>query len=161
MVMNGAKFKHRGFESGVTSDAPFIGLRISALDCHMNCPGCHNQHLKTRPILESNTKAVLNMLEATINEGVILGGLEWTNQPTEMLNIIEDVTAAGHLVMLYTGLDRDHFKKVFPQLWGVPGVWVKYGTYDSARDGRYEETFDVHLASDNQHIEYLGGRQDE
>jgi pyruvate-formate lyase-activating enzyme len=102
MIIRYKMMEHERFE-----DAPFIGCLISAIDCHINCKNCFNQHLKTYPTLTKDSKSIIEEIKSNpFENGIILGGLEWTEQPEEMLDLIESALNENLKVILYTGLSE-------------------------------------------------------
>jgi len=144
--------RHKGIEMGVLSDAPFIGARICAIDCHYNCPGCFNQHLRTEKYI---TETAMTMIARIVNhglaEGIILGGLEWTEQSEEMLGLIKVAQYFKLKVMIYTHHTLNQFLDMFPDLQGQD-IYLKCGEYRKDVKGYVDKENDVILASDNQRI---------
>jgi organic radical activating enzyme len=144
--------RYKGIEHGITSDAPFIGSRICAIGCSKHCEGCFNQHLLNTPNKEEYTSIILNeVLEHKISQGIILGGLEWTEQPEEMMSLVSTAIAWGLQVMIYTHHSIDEFLDMFPSLRGHD-IYVKCGEYRQNEKGYLDEINDVRLASGNQKI---------
>lgn len=156
--MRAIKIRYLSIEHGNTSDAPFIGARISAIRCNLKCPGCFNTELNFAPLILSTVAEVLaEVQEHPINQGIILGGLEWTEQPGEMRALVIEAIKAGLKVMLYTGLTEQEFTKRFPDFYNIDGeVYIKFGRYVANAKG-YKSPFDVYLKSLNQHIVKLEG----
>lgn len=142
--------RHKGLEHTVYGEAPFLGARLCAIGCSRGCKGCHNGHLKNDDSL-IRTQEVQEIVEEVrsnfFNEGLVLGGLEWTEQPTEMQALINACKEAGLHVMLYTGMTEEQFIKEF----GVPdGIWVKYGSY--VPGGEPHRQYGVQLTNREQYI---------
>jgi hypothetical protein len=147
---------HRGIEHGITTDASFIGARISAVECTRGCTDCFNQYLKEMPIIQSPLDGILKaVVDHPLDIGIILGGLEWTERPFEMTQLIEEAVKRSLLVMLYTSMERDAFEQLFPNLTELP-IWVKFGAYDNTKKSYYDEVNDVTLAGENQYIIHYG-----
>lgn len=141
-------------------DAPFVGALISAVGCSINCAGCFNQHLKDGPTIESDVDTLIATVIANpFNEGVILGGLEWTDQPDEMMDVIGCAKEAGLHVMLYTGLTLDELLYRFPELKHRTGLYVKSGAFveEAADVTNIGGKFGVALASRNQQVNRMAG----
>jgi pyruvate-formate lyase-activating enzyme len=137
-------------------DSPFVGCLISAIDCKFNCKNCFNQPLKDLPTKEKDSVEIINEVKSNpFNKGIILGGLEWSNQPSEAINIAETAKNNGLITMLYTGRE---FNDVKIQL------LLKTGVFDYVKCGNYQEDLTtinhiecgVVLASSNQHIYKMG-----
>ena len=135
-----------------TEDAPFVGALISAVDCNFNCKECFNQHLKNNETLYSTEQEIMNMVKSNIfNHGIILAGLEWSNQPEEALALIKCALRNNLDVILYTGMNIDEFKIKYPKLI-VNGIYIKYGRFDLTQKTINHIEYGVTLASANQHI---------
>ena len=135
-----------------TEDAPFIGALISAIDCKFNCKNCFNQHLKNLPTQQMECKTIIDKIKSNpFNKGIILAGLEWSNQPNEAKALINCAIKNNLMVILYTGLDISEFKNKFSQLL-IKGIYIKYGNYDETQQNINHIEYGVSLASKNQHI---------
>lgn len=133
-------------------DAPFVGALISAIDCHIGCKGCFNQHLKNEPTIVLNSETIIKeVLKNPFNKGIILGGLEWTEQPEEMRELIHLALKNNLQVILYTGLNEDVFYKIFPDVCKL-NIYIKYGNYDENKREQQLSYFGVKMASSNQII---------
>lgn len=153
------QIRYLTLEHGITSDAPFIGARISAIRCGMLCPGCFNTELHSLPVKTARSKDIIaEVLAHPINEGIILGGLDWGSQSDEMHELVFKAIKSGLKVMIYTGLTYDDFFHRFPLMEDMcllGQVWLKSGRYIVDLPG-YKDKHDVYLASSNQAIDYIG-----
>ena len=140
--------RHKGIEHTVYGEAPFLAARICAIGCSRGCRGCHNEHLKNDvEIVKEDVKELVEQVKGNLfNQGIILGGLEWTEQVEEMQALIIACQVAGLEVMVYTGMTEEQFK----ELEVVGEFWVKYGSYQEG--SQPHEMFGVKLASSNQII---------
>lgn len=142
-----------------SEDAPFMGALISSVMCHLGCKGCFNQHLKELPTKEDMAKDIIATVKANpFNQGIILGGLEWSEQPREMKQLIECALSEKLQVALYTGLDEAHFKEIFPDVYKMP-IYIKFGKYDEEKQTKTNIQNGVKLATSNQYF-YKGGSND-
>jgi pyruvate-formate lyase-activating enzyme len=143
--------RYRGIIHERLEDAPFVGALIIAEGCSLNCKGCFNQHLKESPIYENTPKEIVEMVVSNpFNHGIILGGLEWSEQPEDMLALIAWSTKYDLEVIVYTGLTQEEFESRFGKLYGC---YVKYGGYDETKRGeKYYKG--VKLATTNQGVIY-------
>lgn len=140
-----------------TEDAPFIGALISAIDCKFNCKKCFNQDIKKMPTKQLECEKLIQIVKSDVfNKGIILAGLEWTNQPKEAKALIECAIKNNLMVILYTGMDINVFKRKFPQLL-INGIYIKYGNYDETQKTINHIEYGVTLASSNQHIIKIKG----
>lgn len=134
-------------EHDVLSDAPFVGARITGISCNKHCPGCFNQHLLNMPFKEDSAQNIIKeILKNPFNEGVIFGGLEWTEQPKELEELIEESLKNNLKVIVYTNnTEEEYFEKIkkYP-------IYVKFGEFkENSKSVVY---FGVTLASENQKI---------
>lgn len=93
-----------------TEDAPFVGALICANGCNIKCKGCFNKDLKKLPAIEESVEDIIQQVKENIfNEGIILGGLEWSEQPLELVQLAQTASDANLKVMIYTGLTFNDF----------------------------------------------------
>ena len=149
--------RYRGIIHERTEDAPFMGALIIAEKCSNNCQGCFNQHLKNGKVF---TKPVYDIIQEVsrdvFNEGIILGGLEWSEAPEDTMSLIEWAKMANLQVILYTGLTEGALFKRIPEE-ALRGCYVKFGMYDKTLRSRVHVSYGVQLASTNQYIKYFRG----
>jgi pyruvate-formate lyase-activating enzyme len=144
--------RYKFIEHERTQDAPFVGALISAIGCSHNCPGCFNQHLKQEEILYSTAGDIIKKVQQNpFNQGIILGGLEWTEQRDEMLDLVAWAKTTGLQVMIYTHMTLDELKREVPELFGRD-IWCKFGEYDQNNLSDTNVQKGVHLASANQYV---------
>jgi organic radical activating enzyme len=135
-----------------TEDAPFVGALISAVDCHFNCKGCFNQYLKSEPTYEKDSKEIIQEIRSNpFNQGIILAGLEWTEQPFEMLELISLAIQNNLQVILYTGYDENMFLNIFPDVYSMP-IYIKFGKYDENLKTNNNELHQIKLSTKNQSV---------
>lgn len=150
------KIRYKGIEHNNTTDAPFIGARICAIDCHRGCPNCFNQELRNRCYESIDCEKLLTMVQQnSLDCGIILGGLEWTEQPMEMIHLVVKAIERQMAVAIYTGMSQEQFEEDFSILTSLP-IYVKFGSYKNELPPRYEAAFGVQLASENQYIVQYG-----
>lgn len=95
---------HKGIVIERTEDAPFMGALICAPSCGFNCKGCFNRHMKKSPIIEQDSKDIIYGIKYNpLHQGIILSGLEWSENPIEMLELAKEADTNGLQVMIYTG----------------------------------------------------------
>ncbi|MDN5351578.1 MAG: hypothetical protein PWQ12_497 [Clostridiales bacterium] len=145
--------KYKGIVHNILNDAPFIGAVVIANRCSMPCEDCINESLKSDVYtMEDSAEEIVETIQANgLNQGVILSGLEWTEQPEDLTNL---VTAAlnQHLeVMVYTHHSEKRFFEIVPGLIGKK-IYVKFGLYDSNLRSDNHFSYDVKLATTNQYI---------
>lgn len=149
--------KHKGLVHNVLNDAPFIGAIIIANQCSKNCPNCINQHLKGNDcsVFKSAQELISCVKKNGLNQGIILSGLEWTEQADD-LSILVSSALNNHLqVMIYTHLYETDFFNAVPQLRDLP-IYVKFGPYDPTLSASDYYSHTVKLATTNQYIKYFG-----
>jgi organic radical activating enzyme len=93
-----------------TEDAEFIGALVCASSCTRRCKGCINKDIKKEPTLEIDHKEIIaEVLCNPLDEGIIFGGLEWSESPLELLALADDADKVGLKVMIYTGCTIHEF----------------------------------------------------
>lgn len=133
-------------------DAPFIGALICSIDCNINCNNCHNQHLKNDFTYTYTSEYIIQeVLSNKFNEGIILGGLEWTLQQKEMIELISLAKKHNLEIMIYTGLDEESFYKTIQGV-DLSNVYIKFGKYDEDLICNDNIQYDIKLATSNQKI---------
>lgn len=147
---------HKGLIHNIVNDAPFIGALLVAPSCSHDCPGCINNHLKNSEAQISDlVDILLDITNDPFDEGIILAGLEWTESPDDMQQLILSALTWGLKVMLYTHMTEDEFKEKFPIIYKLP-IWVKFGEYDATKLVDDNIQYGVKLATSNQYIKFLG-----
>ena len=145
---------YKGIVHERTEDAPFVGALVLAPTCTNNCQGCFNQHLKDAPLYEDTAANIIAAVKRNVfNEGIILGGLEWSERPMHALALIQAAKAAKLQVMLYTGLTEEQFYLRIPHAL-LHNCYVKFGSYDESKAVSGYSSYGVSLASGNQYIVY-------
>ena len=152
--------KYKLIEHERTQDAPFVGTLICAIDCKFNCKNCFNQHLKKLPDKEAYVGAIIDEVKSNpLNQGIILSGLEWTNQMADLQLLIRFAKFNDLKIILYTGLDYDEFVNLAVKYdLECDNIYIKTGRYNE--DLKCEKTvLGVKLASSNQNIYYNGEKK--
>jgi len=133
-------------------DAPFVGALICAKECYFNCTNCINEDVKRLPTKEAAASAIVaEVKQNPFNTGIILSGLEWSEQICEAIELAKEAQKAGLKAMLYTGLKWDEISALLCES-------LRY--FDYIKCGRYEEEKKVSnnyqhgvlLATSNQRI---------
>ena len=146
---------YKGIIHERAEDAPFMGALIVATSCSNGCRGCFNQHLKNAEThIRYADEIIKEVKQNPFNDGIILGGLEWSEQPDDMIALISCATAAGLEVMIYTGLTEEDFYRRVPRRC-LPNCYIKFGRYDEKCLSDSHTSFGVKLASTNQYIVHL------
>lgn len=145
--------RYKGIEEERFQDAPFIGALILSIGCSHNCPGCFNQYLRSRPFQTATAEDIIREVKDNpLHQGIILGGLEWTEQQNEMNDLIIEAQKNGLEVMLYTHHTKSWMLRNIPRVFGS-GIYVKFGEYKEGEESH--QSNGVWLASNNQYIEKL------
>lgn len=146
--------RYKLIEHERVEDAPFIGALVSAISCQLGCEGCFNQPLKSLPTQISSAEAIVDtILSNPFNEGIVLGGLEWSEQPKELVRLVEAALQKHLKVMIYTGYSLKMFFNRVPELLDIEGaLYIKYGKYDASKSDPNYYRYGVQLASKNQGI---------
>lgn len=146
---------YKGIIHERTEDAPFMGALIIATSCSNQCKDCFNQHLKAAKTYTRYAADVIKEVKQNVfNNGIILGGLEWTEQPDDAIALIHCATAAGLQVMLYSGLDEDALYRLIPKS-RLKGCYIKVGKYDINKHSDTYVSNGVRLASTNQYVKFI------
>ena len=146
---------YKGIIHERTEDAPFMGALIIATSCSNGCQDCFNQHLKdAKTHLRYADEVIKEVKLDLFNDGIILGGLEWSEQPDDAVALISCATANNLQVMLYSGLDEDTLYSRIPAEY-LHGCYIKVGKYDAAKHSDTYSSNGVKLASTNQYIKYI------
>lgn len=107
------QIRYKFIEHERTQDAPFVGALVCAIDCKLKCKGCFNRDLKKMETKKATAKDIVaEVLENPFNEGIILGGLEWSRQAEELVELVTEASAQGLKIMIYTGLNLGEFEMV-------------------------------------------------
>lgn len=139
-----------GIDEEVLTDASFIGARLNSIGCGINCPGCFNQALKKKDVLYADAQLIIDMIKSNpLHKGIIFGGLEWSEQPEELIYMVNLAQKEGLNVIIYTGLSKETFLKLIPELSGS-GVLLKAGHY--IKDSKQIKSKGVKLTSVNQEV---------
>ncbi|MDK2867599.1 MAG: hypothetical protein PWP51_2319 [Clostridiales bacterium] len=149
--------RYKGVVHNILNDAPFIGAVIIANGCSMPCADCINEHLKDDSLtMIASPEAIIRSIRRNgLNQGIILSGLEWTEQPEEMTALVKAALAAKLEVIVYTHHEETAFFKIAPALQTLP-IYVKFGLYDAALKSDDHYSMTVKLATTNQYIRYFG-----
>jgi len=143
--------KIKGIIHERTEDAPFIGALIIANDCHNNCKGCFNQHLRQLPAIEMTASEIIAaVLSDKFNKGVILAGLEWTEQPDDLRAIYHEALNHGLQVIIFTNKTEEQFAAQFGDI--MHDCYIKFGAYDETQKTDCNIQYGIKLATSNQKI---------
>lgn len=146
---------YKGIIHERAEDAPFMGALIIATSCSNDCRGCFNQHLKDAAThLRYADEVIKEVKQNPFNDGIILGGLEWSEQPDDAIALISCAAATGLEVMIYTGLTEEEFYRRIPRHY-LHNCYIKFGKYDEKCLSDTYTSFGVKLASTNQYIVHL------
>ncbi|GAB6106621.1 4Fe-4S cluster-binding domain-containing protein [Fusibacter bizertensis] len=149
--------KYKGIVHNVLNDAPFIGAIIIANSCHKGCADCINEHLKTDSytVLQTAREIIKQVLDNGLNQGIILSGLEWTEQPKDLNAIVHEAIKHHLKVMVYTHHTEENFFEILPEF-RKQNVYIKFGHYDQALSSPSHYSHTVKLATTNQYIKLFG-----
>lgn len=146
---------YKGIIHERAEDAPFMGALIIGVSCRNNCRNCFNQHLKDKQTyLKFADEIIEEVQQNRFNDGIILAGLEWSEQPDDTIALISCATEAGLKVILYTGLTEYELYRRIPRKFLV-GSYVKFGAYDETKAANNYKSLGVRLASTNQYIKFV------
>lgn len=146
---------YKGIIHERAEDAPFMGALIIGVSCRNNCRNCFNQHLKdTRTYFKFADEIIEEVKQNHFNDGLILSGLEWSEQPDDTIALIDCARHENLQVILYTGLTEQELFKRIPKEFLV-GIYIKFGAYDETRTSNTYYSEGVRLASTNQYIKFM------
>ena len=146
---------YKGIIHERAEDAPFMGALIIATSCSNGCRGCFNQHLKdAETYLRYADEVIKEVKQNPFNDGIRLGGVEWSEQPDDRVALVSCAAAAGLKVMVYTGLTEEEFYRRVPSHY-LHNCYIKFGKYDEKHLSDNHTSFGVKLASTNQYIVHL------
>jgi organic radical activating enzyme len=146
------KIRYKFLEAERVEDAPFMGALISSIDCHFNCVGCFNQHVKKEDILTRESQDIIEeVLSNPFNKGIIFAGLEWTFQHEELIELAIKAKENRLYTMLYTGNTYEDMN-IFMQMYGQYFDYIKCGRYEKENETINHIEYGVTLATSNQHI---------
>jgi hypothetical protein len=158
------KIRYKTIEEERIQDAPFVGALISAIDCSFNCKKCFNQPLKNLPTIEEYPDEIIkNIKKNKFNKGIILAGLEWSQQLNEAYVLLCNAKLFGLKTMLYTGFSNLEYFSNFcnRQFELIPEMNTElFNNLDYIKCGQYKANlatlnhieYGVTLASSNQRI---------
>lgn len=151
------RIRYKMIEHERIEDAPFMGALICAISCNIGCKGCFNDPLKRSETLISSQAMILDEIESNpFNEGIILAGLEWSNQPDELVSLVEEAVKRKLKVMIYTGYTAEIFFMKVPKLKGMSGdIFIKHGAYIEKLASEDHYMYGIKLATLNQRIDPL------
>lgn len=132
-----------------------MGALIIGKSCSNNCRNCFNQHLKDTPnLLKYADEIVAEVKQNHFNDGLILAGLEWSEQPDDTIALIDCALHENLQVILYTGLTEQELFNRIPKEYLV-GIYIKFGAYDETKTSSTYYSEGVKLASTNQYIKFM------
>jgi len=148
---------YKGIRHNILNDAPFIGAILIANSCHKGCPGCFNEHLKKdeNQLRQTSNQIIDEVIKNRLNEGIIFSGLEWSEQPEDLVELVFMAIKQHLKVMIYTHHDESTFFELLPELVHQP-IYVKFGAYLPEKVSDHHFSHGVQLATTNQYIKYFG-----
>lgn len=150
--------KYKGIVHNILNDAPFIGALVIADACSKACPECINEHLKDESYTcVSEPHEIIDKVKKNgLNQGIILSGLEWSEQPKDLESLVDEALNRELQVMVYTHHDENKFFQMVPGL-KDKDVYVKFGLYNPNLKSSDHFSHGVKLATTNQYIKFFGG----
>lgn len=146
---------YKGILHERTEDAPFMGALIIGASCRNNCRDCFNQRLKeSTTFYKYAAEIIAEVKQNHFNDGIILAGLEWSEQPDDVISLVSCAFSESLKVILYTGLYEAELFERIPSKYLI-GCYVKFGPYDRNKLSKTHISEGVHLASTNQYIKLM------
>ena len=151
------RIKYKGIVQNVLNDAPFIGAVVIANSCSMPCADCINGHLKAESYCLEDTAAdiIAKVKSNGLNQGIVLSGLEWTEQPDDLIELARTALEHHLEVMVYTHHNEHAFFSIVPEL-ASEKIYVQFGLFDKALSSDTHYSYGVKLATTNQYIKQFG-----
>ena len=148
--------KIKGIIPDIFNDAPFIGTLLVANSCNLQCKDCLNEHLKKeKPNLMTVDNIFKEVSKYPLTQGIIFGGLEWSEQPEDLIELVKYFTLKNYKIIIYTGLTKDKFNERCQNLFFIDfknDFYIKYGKYNNSLKTDENIHFGINLASKNQYI---------
>lgn len=152
MTMYKMKVIHRGIEHERSQDAPFIGALIIADTCSLNCEHCFNSHLREVDSISQDANDIITEVKSNpFNKGIILSGLEWTDNERDMWDLVHAAREQGLQIMIHTGRSQEWWEQRYDPS-SYAGCYVKFGQYDPNQVCSSNVQYGVKLATANQKI---------
>jgi hydroxymethylpyrimidine pyrophosphatase-like HAD family hydrolase len=108
--------------------------------------------LKNQSTIEKEDVDIINEIKRNpFNKGIIFGGMEWTLQHEELIELAKKAKENGLQTMLYTG-NKYEDMQIFMQIYGQFFDYIKCGRYEEDNKTANHIEYGVTLASSNQHI---------
>lgn len=127
-----------------------LATLLVADDCTRNCKACINQHLKSQEsIVDEPTALIDAVIGTSLNNCVVLGGLEWTEQEQDLYDLLEVCRDRRVNAILYTHWSEEQLKQRFPRLFQYD-IWIKFGEHDPEQ--KSYTSHGIPLSSANQYI---------
>lgn len=136
-------------------DAPFIGALVVGCSCNLNCVGCFHEYMKEETNTNDDEEEIIRQIKSNpVNRGIILAGLEWSEQPDELVALVQCARRNNLDIMVYSGYTETEFFARVPELSRGTDMFFKFGKYDASKTSDDYYRFGVKLASTNQVIIY-------
>jgi organic radical activating enzyme len=147
--------KYKGIIHERVEDAPFVGALIIADRCSRNCKNCFNESLKSKTSIENTAYEIIKEVKSNpFNNGIILSGLEWTEQKDDLIELVSLAKRSRLQVMIHTGLTEESFFRILDRNI-FENCYIKFGEYEEHLSSNIHESMGVRLASSNQYIVYI------
>jgi hypothetical protein len=136
-------------------DHPFgIGVCCIAASCCQKCPLCPNQHLIALPELTITPLKLTEIVQKrSINNCLVLGGLEWTEQIEDVYKLLKYNKKNNNKlkIILYTHHTEKELHNNYTDLFRYK-LLIKCGKYYPYLQNKDYCSYGIHLASTNQYI---------
>ena len=104
------KIHYKGIVHERTEDSPFVSAIVVAPTCNFKCKGCFNRDLKKQENKVATAEEIIaEVMSNPFNEGVTFSGLEWSESPNELVELVKVASDKGLKIMIYTGCKLEQF----------------------------------------------------
>lgn len=102
MLIKGIKYNSIGV-------APFKATEVFAPTCSMRCKGCNAKELKKSKPISSNYDSIISKCILMGDQGIVFDGLEWSESPSDLLEMCKRCSEKNLQIAIYTGHDMIEF----------------------------------------------------
>lgn len=130
---------------GVDDLAPFVGANLVADFCSNGCKGCYGKKVRREYSMLLTPIEIIDFVKKDKrNDGIIFGGLEWSEQIDDMLELIVLAVEKDLKIMIYTHL-------TLIELYAIIGKSVrektKYSVQDNPLLSQNDQEIDSHIGA--------------
>lgn len=149
------------FEDFINYKKPSMVLEFPkcSFKCEKECgiKMCQNSSLVSEPNITVDVEKVVDYyINNPITSAIVMQGLEPFDTYPQLLEFIKELRKqTDDDVVIYTGYYKNEIENHIKELSQFKNIVVKFGRYIPNKQGRYDETLGINLASDNQYAEKI------